>query len=69
MKQKIKQLQNLSAGLEPASVERAEMLALSAAYAERFLQELPEMDTYVPDEGNSKLLEQAFADTGEELGS
>ncbi len=44
------------------------MLELSAAYAERFLQALPDMNTYVPDEGSSKLLDLPFTDAGEELG-
>jgi glutamate/tyrosine decarboxylase-like PLP-dependent enzyme len=52
---RIRSLESVARRLEPGSAERAAMTAPVVAYAERFLQTLPERLTYVPetDEGSS----------------
>jgi len=65
MLNKLKQLEQASAGLDPSASQRGEMTTLALDYAESFLNRLPEMNAFEPDKGRSKLLEQPF---GEEAG-
>lgn len=62
MLNKIKQLERLSAGLDPSATQRAEMTTLVIDYAESFLSRLPEMDTFEADVGRSRALEQPFSE-------
>ena len=63
MLKKIAQLEQASAVLEPSAVERSDMLGQAAAYAESFLSELPELKTYVAEDGNSNRLVQPFSES------
>ena len=67
MLKKIRQLERESARLEPSVDHRGEMANLAIGYAEDFLNGLPEMNTFEPDEGRSRDLEQAFAEGGGDL--
>ncbi len=60
MLNKLKKLEQASAGLDPSASQRGEMTAQAVAYAESFLNRLPEMNAFEPDESRSKLLEQPF---------
>ena len=67
MLNKIKQLEQLSAGLDPSAIQRTEMTTLAIDYAESFLGKLPDMNTFEPDKGRNKLLEQAFGEQAEDM--
>jgi len=67
MLSKIKQLEQLSSGLEPSATQRVEMTALAVDYAESFLGKLPEMNTFEADQGRSRLLEQVFGEQAEDM--
>ena len=67
MLQKIRQLERESARLEPSVKHRGEIADLAIGYAEEFLNGLPEVNTFVTDEGRSMVLEQAFAEDAGEL--
>jgi len=67
MRNKILQLAQASADLEPPAVKREEMTAQAVAFAESFLHKLPRLKTYEPDRGRSVLLEQAFAEHAADL--
>lgn len=60
MLEKIKLLEQAAAPLDPSSSIRKDMTAQVSDYAESFLNKLPEMNTYEPDEGRSDLLEGTF---------
>jgi aromatic-L-amino-acid decarboxylase len=66
MLQKLKQLELATAALEPNARQRAEITNQALAYAESFLNSLPEANTFEPERGLSELLERPFA---EEQGS
>lgn len=65
MLNKLKLLEQASAGLDPSATDRARLTAQAVDYAESFLLELPEMQAYYPDRGLGKLLGEPF---GEEAG-
>jgi len=67
MLNKIRQLERESAKLEPSADHRGEMADQALGYAEEFLNRLPEVNTFEPDEGRSKDLEQAFAEDAGDL--
>jgi glutamate/tyrosine decarboxylase-like PLP-dependent enzyme len=67
MLSKIKQLEQLSSGLEPSATQRVEMTTLAVDYAESFLGKLPTMNTFGADKGRSRLLEQAFGEQAEDM--
>jgi len=67
MLNKIKQLEQLSAGLDPSAIQRTEMTRLAIDYAESFLGKLPDMNTFEPDKGRNNLLEQAFGEQAEDM--
>lgn len=67
MQKKIRQLQGESAIIEPPAGRREELTRLTLAHAERFLEQLQAAKTFEPDTGRSRLLEQEFAETGEDL--
>ncbi len=67
MLSKIKQLEQLSSGLEPSATQRVEMTTLAVDYAESFLGKLPKMNTFKADQGRSKLLEQVFGEQAEDM--
>jgi len=67
MLNKIKQLEQLSVGLDPSAIQRAEMTTLAIDYAESFLGKLPDMNTFEPDKGRNNLLEQAFGEQAEDM--
>jgi aromatic-L-amino-acid decarboxylase len=60
MLEKIKQLEQASAVLEPNAGLRDEMTGQAVAYAESFLSQLPVRNTFEHDRGLSKDLEQPF---------
>jgi len=60
MLKKIEQYERASAGLEPSAVERNDLLEQTAAYAESFLNTLPELKAFVAEEGRSDQLVQLF---------
>jgi hypothetical protein len=65
MLNRLKQLEQASAELDPSASQRGEMTTQALDYAESFLYRLPKMNAFEPDMGRSKLLEQAY---GEEAG-
>ena len=67
MLNKIEQLEQESASLEPSSGDRSEMADQAIGYAEEFLNRLPEVNTFEPDEGRSRDLERAFAEDAGDL--
>lgn len=67
MLEKIEQLQQACAGLEPSLQQRREMTRLAVEFADSFLQELPGLDTYEAERGRSELLDQPFAETAVEM--
>ena len=60
MLNKIKQLELASAALEPTADLREAMTGQAMAYAESFLSQLPDTNTYEYDKGRSEVLDQAF---------
>ena len=60
MLNKIKQLEHQSSVLEPSADRRKEMTKQAVGYAESFLNRLPDTNTFEPDMGRSKVLEQPF---------
>jgi len=62
MLNKIRQLEQASIVLEPPASRREDMTRQALAYAEDFLNRLPVSNTYQPDKGLSKQLEQPFAE-------
>jgi len=62
MLKKIEQLRQASAGLEPSANERSGMLELAVAYAESFLEKLPELDAFVAEGGLGNRLDQPFSE-------
>jgi len=63
MLNKIKRLEQEASVLEPSKKHREEMTKQAVSYAEVFLDRLPDCNTFAPDNGRSKLLEQAFAES------
>jgi aromatic-L-amino-acid decarboxylase len=63
MLNKIKQLEQESAALEPPAECRERMTEQAVGYAEAFLNRLPVTRTFEPDKGRSKFLEQAFCES------
>lgn len=64
MLNKIKQLEQASAVLEPPESLREEMTAQAVMYAESFLNQLPLTNTFEYDKGRSEGLEQPFIEDG-----
>ncbi len=62
MLKKIEQLRQASTGLEPSAAERGDMLRQTAVYAETFLNELAELNAFVPEDGHSNRLVQPFSE-------
>jgi len=62
MLKKIEQLRQASAGLEPSAIERNGMLEQVTAYAESFLDKLPELNAFVAENGHSNRLTQPFSE-------
>lgn len=67
MLKKLKLLELASAGLDPSASEREEMTIQAVDFAESFLKKLPDMNAFEPDNGRSKLLEQAFGEQAGDL--
>jgi len=67
MLNKIKQLEQMCAVLDPSANQRGEMTAQVVNYSESFLHRLPGMDTFEPDKGRNKPLEQAFGEQAADL--
>jgi len=67
MLNKIKKLQQESAGLDPSADGRKQLTRQAVDYAESFLSNLADMKAFRPDKGASKLLEQAFEEQGSEM--
>ena len=63
MLNRIKQLEQVSAVLEPPANHRAEITKQAVVYAEEFLNRLPTGKTFEQDRGGSDLLEQPFIET------
>ena len=62
MLNKIKQLEQAANGLEPSAGIREILTGQALGLAESFLEKLPETDTFKPDSGRSKVLDQPFAE-------
>lgn len=62
MRNKIKQLEQASARLEPSQSRRQELNSQAVQYAEKFLTRLPEMKAFEPDAGRSAPLGEAFSE-------
>ena len=62
MLDRLKQLEQATAGLEPTPRERAEITAQAVDYANNFLHRLPQMNTFVANGGLSNMLEEPFSD-------
>lgn len=60
MLKRLKRLEKSCAELEPTAVRRKEITAQVTEFAESFLDRLPEMQTFEPNIGLSKLLDQPF---------
>ncbi len=60
MLKKLKQLEQLSAGLDPSAIQRGKMTTQTLEYAESFLSRLAEMNTFEADSGRKKALEEPF---------
>ena len=63
MLNRIKQLELAASGLDPGADLRKQSTTQVNDYAESFLRDLPNMNGYEPDQGCSKLLEQAFLES------
>lgn len=63
VRNKIKQFEQASAGLEPSPDCRAALTTQAVNYADAFLENLPGMKTFEPDRGLSAVLEQPFSET------
>ena len=60
MLKRLRQLEKSCAALEPSAARRVEITAQVTGFAESFLDRLPEMQTFEPNIGLSKLLDQPF---------
>lgn len=69
MREKLEKLEQLSALLDPSSGQRREMTAQAIEFAETFLEGLPGMNAFVPDEGASDMLDGEFSEEAGELES
>ena len=67
MLNKIKRLEQEASALEPSKNDRQEMTEQALGYAETFLNRLPDGNTFEPNEGRSKLLEQAFSESASDF--
>jgi glutamate/tyrosine decarboxylase-like PLP-dependent enzyme len=67
MRDRIKQLEAASAGLEPSEKRRHELTALVVRYADDFLGKLAGMDTFTADSGRSTPLARPFSEQPEPL--
>lgn len=63
MLKKLAQLQQVAKALDPDAAKRNELLGQASAYAESFLNDLPELKTFVVEEGHSARLVQPFSET------
>jgi len=59
---RIKQFEQASSALDPSMAYRQEMTSQTVSYADSFLERLPWMNAFLPDEGLSKQLEQPFTE-------
>jgi glutamate/tyrosine decarboxylase-like PLP-dependent enzyme len=62
MLNRIAQLEKMARELDPAAGQRGEMTTQSVEFAESYISKLPESNTFEPDMGRSKQLEQPFSD-------
>ena len=69
MRKKIIQLEEESAGLEPSACGREKMTTQALDFASSFLDRLPDMKTFEPDQGRSKILDQPFSEGAGEFSS
>ncbi len=60
MLNKLRILEQASACLDPSASRRKQLTGLVVDYAESFLDQLPDMNTFEPDQGRNKALEHAF---------
>lgn len=63
MLKKIAQLEQASAGLDPSAAERGDLLEQTVAYSESFLNSLPGLKAFIPEDGHSEQLVQPFAES------
>ena len=64
MRDTIKKLQQTASVLEPPAERRDQITQQALSYAERFLERLADTQTYVPNAGRSRALEEAFSEAG-----
>ena len=67
MLNKLRRLEQDATQLEPSSGSRQEMTRLAVAYAESFLNQLPEGNTFEKDTGRSARLDQPFGEQAGDL--
>ena len=67
MRNRLEQLEQVSALLDPTSSQRRKMTEQTVDFAESFLEKLPDMNAFESDKGSSKLLNQAFGEEAEDL--
>jgi aromatic-L-amino-acid decarboxylase len=60
MLEKISQLEQASAMLDPSAAERGDMLEQTVAYTEAFLNDLPGLKAFIAEDGHSNRLVQPF---------
>lgn len=62
MRNRLRRLEQEATQLEPTSCAREEMTRLAVDYAETFLSQLPEINTFVKEDGRSKRLDAPFSE-------
>ena len=67
MRNRLEQLEQVSALLDPTSSQRRKMTEQTVDFAESFLEKLPGMNAFESDKGSSNLLDQAFGEEAEDL--
>lgn len=67
MLNKIKQLEKMANGLEPSADVREILTGQARDFAESFLEKLPNINTFGPNRGQSKLLDHPFAEEAGEF--
>lgn len=67
MRNRLEQLEQVSALLDPTSSQRRKMTEQTVDFSESFLEKLPDMNAFESDKGSSNLLNQAFGEEAEDL--
>ena len=68
MLKKLAELERLSRQLDPGPAARRDLFDLAGRYAESFLEQLPDKNTYVPDEGQNGFASFPIGENSEDMG-